>query len=508
MVLPSLAEIDAELERRGLGRPRKSLTLYSESTLAFKLHSWQSDHLCQLCERFLTEKGLRVAVHGPPQFGKTIIVSQRFLAWLIINNPTIRIGLACYNETRASEFGEIVLSLVAEAGLADKTQSARSWSTKQREALRDGQPSFMAMGLNSGFVGRGVDCLVVDDPYKSAEEAKSEAINGKVKRWWKDTAGVRLDDSANVLVMFHRYHADDLAQALLDEGFEYVRFPAIADENEDGSDPTGRKPGELLSPMRTKAWLAKQQDENPETWLGQFQGRPRPQKGAFFESDWFDYRPDSAPKIDFWVRYWDLATSTKDTADHTCGALVGLDAEYRLWLRDMKRFRAEWPQAQEIIAETAMEDLEMLEGCQYQVGVEQVAFQLAAIQDLFQNAISLKVPIVPVRPKGDKKQRASVWAGRARYGKFALVKGKWNDAFVAEALDFPLGKHDDQIDAVSGAVEVLYLTRGGAEQAEEPISPHDPRYIRRLVELNDMGIDVGPDPDSEDNWDEHQDDDY
>ena len=102
------------------------------------------------------------------------------------------------------------------------------------------------------------NCLLVDDPYKAAEEAASLTINEKVWRWWSQTASVRIDPDANVIVMFHRYHNDDFAGRLLEERlpngkhWEYLRFPAIADENLDGSDPTGRKEGELLSPMRPR----------------------------------------------------------------------------------------------------------------------------------------------------------------------------------------------------------------------------------------------------------------
>jgi phage terminase large subunit-like protein len=32
-----------------------------------------------------------------------------------------------------------------------------------------------------------------------------------------------------------------------------------------------------------------------------------------------------------------------------------------------------------------------------------------------------------------------------------LVRGPWNDAYIAELENFPDGKHDDQVDGSSGA---------------------------------------------------------
>ena len=42
-------------------------------------------------------------------------------------------------------------------------------------------------------------------------------------------------------------------------------------------------------------------------------------------------------------------------------------------------------------------------------------------------------------------------------GNLALVAGGWNDAFLAEMREFPHGGHDDQIDALSRAVNSLAI---------------------------------------------------
>jgi len=35
------------------------------------------------------------------------------------------------------------------------------------------------------------------------------------------------------------------------------------------------------------------------------------------------------------------------------------------------------------------------------------------------------------------------------------VRAPWNDEFIAESVAFPRGRHDDQVDGVSGAVQML-----------------------------------------------------
>jgi predicted phage terminase large subunit-like protein len=64
--------------------------------------------------------------------------------------------------------------------------------------------------------------------------------------------------------------------------------------------------------------------------------------------------------------------------------------------------------------------------------------------------------LVPVN--ADKLTRALSWMNLAEEGKIFLVRGPWIDEFVDEIARFPKGSHDDQIDAVSVAVQMLTTT--------------------------------------------------
>lgn len=478
-----------------------SLPDFVEETVNFKLHDWQRSYLCPQLERCLTEKGLRIAIHGPPQYGKSIIVSQRFPAWLFGMDPDHRFGLACYNETRATEFGEVCKNLMLSPQYAEmfpgvnirKDAPSGRFSTRQREAMRDAQPSFAAMGLLSGFTGRGVDTLVMDDPYKSADEARSETINDKVWRFWSETAKPRIDTEANVVVMFHRYHDNDFAARLIDEGFEYLRFPAIADQNEDGSDPTGRRVGELLSSIRTREFLQMIEEEDPMVFLGMFQGRPRPPEGAFFKADWFI--KGESPPLDLVVRYWDLATSAKETGDWTASAKGGVGPGQTFYLQNMIRFRAEWPDVfQKIVEVTEREAMEAkARGFKYVVGVDARISQQGFFQQLMRHSLfdmegqGLKVPLWADKTPGDKKERAGGWAACARNGRFRIANDpEWNSPFVKECLAFtgqPTDT-DDQVDAVSGLYELIWSLKGGVNIGKQETQPGTRAALDKLLKSN------------------------
>ena len=66
---------------------------------------------------------------------------------------------------------------------------------------------------------------------------------------------------------------------------------------------------------------------------------------------------------------------------------------------------------------------------------------------------------------GDKETRAKPVIAQAEAGNVKLVRGLWNDAFLRVLENFPAAKHDDEVDALSGAYETI-ATRGAPFQYE------------------------------------------
>jgi len=47
--------------------------------------------------------------------------------------------------------------------------------------------------------------------------------------------------------------------------------------------------------------------------------------------------------------------------------------------------------------------------------------------------------------------RANYWFAEAKLGFIYLIEGAWNKPFLDQLSSFPIGRHDDRIDSVSGA---------------------------------------------------------
>jgi predicted phage terminase large subunit-like protein len=66
---------------------------------------------------------------------------------------------------------------------------------------------------------------------------------------------------------------------------------------------------------------------------------------------------------------------------------------------------------------------------------------------------------VTVSPEsGSKLARATPVAAQMEAGNFAIVRAAWNFAFIEELRDFPQGRKDDQVDALSRAFARLAPT--------------------------------------------------
>lgn len=458
-------------------RPPIPFAQFATRTMASPLHPWQ-EVLCTILERMRQEKGLRILLHAPPQVGKSILVSQRLPAYLIGENPNTRVGLACYNETHSTNFGAVIRDICASAEYAEmyprsvvsKNESAKEFSTAPRQAIRDAQPSFKAMGLLSGFVGRGVDHLIIDDPYKSAADASSAAVNGAVKRWWSQTARPRINDKTNVLVMFHRYHNEDIAAELLREGgWEFFRFPGIADEEEGhGIDPTlgvCRSVGEALSPLKSVGEYEREKIADPATYASQVKGIPLTETGSMFRVSAMTeiFQRPAANTIADECRAWDIA-ATEGDGDYTAGVDIARLTDGRFALLDAEITQGSPDQVDTLIVETAATD-----GKRVRIHFAQDPGS-AGKRDA--QALSRKLPgyVKAINPvSGSKENRARAFASDVNLGNFVFLDNPTKTvktgpyagmstmrALIAMLRAFPSGTaKKDGVDAAADAYNAL-----------------------------------------------------
>jgi predicted phage terminase large subunit-like protein len=171
--------------------------------------------------------------------------------------------------------------------------------------------------------------------------------------------------------------------------------------------------------------------------------------GAMFRRQWFNII-EKPPHNLQWVRFWDLAASTRTNADFSASIEQAMDEEGNLYLRNGIHMKAEWPDVRKIIITN------MLANPNTHYYIEKALHGIAAIQELNRIPELANIVLNGIDIERDKISRAMPWASRAESGKVFIVNGNWTNDFLDEVAMFPQGKHDDYVDSVSGGLSVVF----------------------------------------------------
>lgn len=382
--------------------------------------------LIEAVERSRNEP-IRLVVSTPPQHAKTTTLFHG-LAWLLRQDPSKTHAYVSYAAEFARSKSRQARRIASDAGveLADDSNRLEEWRTVTGGGV-------LATGIGGPLTGHGIDgLLIVDDPVKNRQEAESHARRELVWEWFNDVAYTRLHPSASAIVCMARWHPDDLAGRLIQQGWDCINLSAVNDA------------GAPLWPERySRETLDKIREQVGEyTWASLYMGQPRPRGGALFrEPTYYDVLPSNGYRqaIGF-----DLAYSARKSADYSVmilGRLVGIGLEATLYIEDVWREQVESP-----VFVSAAKLMPRVPMHIYRHGTER------GVIEMFRRDHKLNIRDVDASDAGDKFARAqsvaAAWnAGRVRVPQQA----PWIEPFLSEVLSFTgiSDAHDDQVDALA-----------------------------------------------------------
>lgn len=174
----------------------------------------------------------------------------------------------------------------------------------------------------------------------------------------------------------------------------------------------------------------------------------KPSAGLYFQKGYFEI-VDAVPKTIDRVRYWDRAATKKtetNDPDFTVGIKIEKDINNILYITDMIRIQDSPLGVQTVIKNTAIRDT-----VQVRIGVEEDPGQAGVSEADHLTRLLQGYNVRRNKVQKDKVTRASPVSAQAEAGNIKILRGKWNDDFFRELENFPEGKHDDIVDALSGA---------------------------------------------------------
>jgi predicted phage terminase large subunit-like protein len=444
---------------------------------------WHIDALAEHLAAITAGQLKRLLITIPPRHGKSLIVGVLWPCWEWASRPNGRWLFASYAESLA------IRDNVKARRLIQSAWYQRNWAhvfqfagdqNEKRKVETDRGGHRIAVGTGGSATGEGGDRLVIDDAH-NVREIESDDVRKGVLDWHDQVWSTRANDPRNTarIIVGQRVHEDDLAGHVLEQGgWEHLSLSAEFEGDNRAtaigwSDPRTEM-GQLLWPEQfgPAEVAAAKRVLGSYAYSAQYQQRPSPTGGGIFKRWWWRYwKPkgmdlqpvtvrladgslqqihavDLPNEFDEVIESFDMAFKDLATSDYVAGGVWATKKADR-FLLDQVRERLSFPRTLE-----AVKALSAKWPMAHRKLVEDKANGTAVLATL-QHDIS---GLIAVNPAGGKVARAQAVSPQVESGNVYLphpALAPWVDAFIEECSAFPNGKHDDQVDQMTQALNRL-----------------------------------------------------
>ena len=427
----------------------------------------------EVLTRFAMGEIKKLMITMPPQHGKSEGATRRLPAFVLGQDPDKRIAIVSYNAIKARKFNRELQRimdddryyelfpqtlLAGQASYQEQGRRSRNYARNSDECEIVGyQGSFKTIGVGGSLTGEPVDMLIMDDLYKDASSAWSPVIRQNVADWYDTVASTRLHNDSQQLLVFTRWHMEDLAGRLLEQegiydpienpqGWLLVSFPAIQNRPPSEQDP--RAEGEPLWPERhSLEKLLEIKGRSPTVFESLYQQNPQPSQGLMYEE--FNCYTD-LPSRSYSVAYIDAADSG---ADYLC-ALFYKEAEDGNYITDVLYTKDPMEVTETTL--TYMLQQHQVERCHIESNNGGNLF----VSNLQQRSWDMGNRLTRFNPfHQNQNKTARIFAASASVQKLIKMPLDWKKRFPKFARDLTgylrvgTNAHDDAPDALTGSIE-------------------------------------------------------
>lgn len=444
---------------------------------------WHNDAMVEHLEAVTRGQIKKLAINVPPGSSKTLTVQVFWPAWEWITDqhpggfrPDLRYIFATYQLALAGNkallFARLVQSpwyqrLFGERWQADRKQ----WGQIMLGNVQGGWR--LATSVEGAATGQHADRKVGDDLVKPQDILKGPAGGTKValeSAWtfWSQTMSSRNTgpNTAEVLMMQRLHELDPVGRIGDDPSWVKLCIPqrfepkhpvaratvlardAAGEPIKTWSDPRTVE-GELMCPERfpEDGVRTAELTLGPIGFAAQHQQRPTPAGGAIYKREHFKFW-QAMPREGQWVISVDATFKELQSSDYVA---------IHVWCCVLPNF---------YLIDRVHEQIDVLDTCQAiktmrgkyalirEIWIEDKANGPAAAQILRREIPGIEL----INPLGGKVARANASAVYHRTGNVYVpdpARAPWVHDYIAEHLQFPMGPHDDDVDAQSQAINRL-----------------------------------------------------
>ena len=432
---------------------------------------WAIRAICDHLEAVTRGEIRRLLMNVPPGFMKSLTTQVFWPAWEWgpRNLPSMRYVGASYADQLTVRDNRRTRNLITSE-LYQRLWGDRFFLTQDQNAkVRfDTNHTGFKLATSVGGLGMGErgDRFIIDDP-NNVKTGESEAVRNEVLQWFTEVVPTRINDPmlSAIIVIMQRVNEQDVSGLILanELGYEHLCIPMEFELDHPHKSKTSihfvdprTEDGELAWPERfPKEHLEKDLKPSLRAWggsyaeAGQLQQRPSPRGGGMFKKDNWKFVDQAPTVVRARARGWDFA-STKKAGAFTAGCKgsiappPGCKQGTAIYIEDVTRGQWGVHECEKEFLQTTAAD-----GKRIGVDIPQDPGQSGKWQKTYLIGQLNGYDARATPESGSKEDRAKPLEAQQEAGNVYLVRGPWNDAFIAEAAMFPNGQYKDQIDAAS-----------------------------------------------------------
>lgn len=460
---------------------------------------WYNRLICEYLDKLERGDIKKLMIFLPPQHGKSELSSRQWPSKILGTNPDLKVGICSYAASLASGFNRDIQNIITskeykqlfretklnEVGVEGATNEIKT--NKQFEIV-GAKGGLITAGVKGTLTGNTLDVGIFDDPFKDRAEANSKVRRDAVWDFYQDVFCTRIHDKGKQLLLFTRWHEDDIAGRILDHKNKYydkeeaeewvvLAIPAIKEakkplpQAEDINDP--REIGDALWEERHgKKKILKYKRIKPSSFNSLFQQRPTAAEGNKIKKEWFVIRqPNELPfnidnvKADFFI---DGAFTEKTQNDETgLGSAYYNKADGRLYILNISGLRKELYEFLEYFPKyAALHNRRATSSVFIELKASGYPIKSMLSKVLYGGFNTRAIPNKVVNyGKFNRVENAEPFLAS---GRVVLVNtGNWINSFIEQAAAFPNGAHDDKVDVLAYMIDHYMIKEegGGASYA-------------------------------------------
>lgn len=445
----------------------------------------------------------KLLITMPPRHAKSFYGTINFPAYCMMRDPTREIMVAGYNSELAATFGRQTREIVTNPAnlksfpkfkLSQESRAVDFWKTVEGGA-------YYAVGMGGTTTGRGANILIVDDPYKTREEADSTVKRNKIWDFYTASLLTRMQPHRNgkppILIVTHtRWNPDDIGARIMESDefkrgeWFHLNYPAIRTiesgveikRSDLPKDDPRYIPARIIVNGKyvniTSSYMNKSDkyvscEREVALWPERFplkelkkirerigdrefealyQQNPYVLGGNIIKTTWFKrYTPETCPtEFHAIVIGLDTAFKTKSWNDFSVITVAGITELGDIYILKVYREKLEYPDLKrKLVNINSVWRGRGLRGWY----VEDAASGQSLIQDMRHGS---SLTILPWKPgTNDKTNRCTSITPIIEGGRvFIPEEADWLDDWEVELSQFPSGKHDDQVDSLVIVIDV------------------------------------------------------